>query len=870
MPTYNKFNRGEVDPLALSRDDVNKINNSCELMFNFIPVRLGPMQFRPGTESIGEISGTGETYLVEFISSIDDTAILQFTNNELRIWIKDEILSRTPVGSTITNPNFDSDINGWTDNSGAGSSTNWLSGGYAALTGSGTTSASLYQTVTVSGSDIGAEHGLSINIFQSSVLVKIGTAGVDSDNIFSGELSAGEHSLLFSPSSNFTITVSSSTEYIARIDSINIEPSGEVVLTTRVSTSELPSIRYTQSADVIFVSYNSGQMFVIERRGIKSWSVVDFFSDDGPFGSINITDIALQSNALSGDATLTSSNSFFKPEHVNTLFKLGSAGQTVTASITVQDTGTNSIRVVGVAESRQFTITVNSLNGTGSSVTLQRSADEATWLDIEDYSTDQSKIFDDELDNAIFFYRLHVKTGDYVAGTISLTLDFAGGSIEGICRVISYTNATVVVVQILKPFGSVLATKDWYQGQWSDIDGYPTATKLYEGRLWFAGQTNLWGSVSDAFQSFDRKIEGDSKSIFRTIGFGPIDTVQWLGESTRLIMGITTDEVSIRSSSFGEVLTQNNINLKSGSSQGSAPISPIRIDDLLYYVQRSGVKVMELEYTLGSDNHKGRDLMTLHQNICIEGIKRIAVVRQPETRIVIVMDDGTVRLYLFDSAEDVSAWSRLTVKDGLVEDVITIPGLVEDVIYFTVNRGGTRYLEKMARLSDYVDKHFDAFKSYTSPGTTISGLSHLEGSNVGVWADNTDRGTFKVESGFITVPTEWTNVVVGLPYVADYLSNKLGQYVPSGESKQSSRLTVRSRITEIGLIAKDLYPGVFTYGPSFDKLDPLPEYEEDDDVNQYDNTPFSFNGTHDTDSRVAIRATGPVTIIAMVFNVKDS
>jgi len=42
MAIYNKFNRGEVDPLALSRDDVSKINNSCETMLNFLPLRLGP------------------------------------------------------------------------------------------------------------------------------------------------------------------------------------------------------------------------------------------------------------------------------------------------------------------------------------------------------------------------------------------------------------------------------------------------------------------------------------------------------------------------------------------------------------------------------------------------------------------------------------------------------------------------------------------------------------------------------------------------------------------------------------------------------------------------------------------------------------
>lgn len=866
MTVYNKFNRGEIDPLALGRDDVTKVNNSCELMNNFIPLRLGPMQFKPGMEYIGLI--TGETYHVPFVAGTTDKAILEFTNNKLRVWVDDSVISRSTVGSSVTNPNFDTDIVGWTDDSGAGSSTAHGVGGYADLIGSGITSAILYQTVTVSGGDINADHGINISIFQSNVLVKIGTSGVNSDEIFNGTLSPGIHSLLINPASDFTITLSNSEKFSALVDSVNIEVAGELSFVTEVSESELSTIRYSQSADVIFITHDTGKIYSVERRGKMSWSLVDFTSSDGPFGFINNSDISMAAGALEGDTTLTASADYFKVDHVDALFKLGSAGQQVTASVTSEDNGTNSIRVTGVAESRQFNISITALDGTGSTVTLQRSADDSNWVDVESYTTNQSKTFDDELDNSILFYRLYVKVGDYVAGTIGLSLDFAGGSIEGICRVTEYVSSTVVNIQILVEFGSTLSTRDWYESQWSDVAGYPSSNVLYEGRLWFAGKTNLWGSVSDQFSSFDRNIEGDSASIFKTIGFGPVETVHWLGESTRLIMGISSDEISVRSSSFGEILTPTNANLKSGSSQGSAPISPIRIDDLLYYVQRSGVKMMELEYALGSDNHKGRDLMMLNQNICIEGIKRIAVVRQPETRIIVIMNDGTARIYLFDHSENVAAWSRFDTPNGLIEDVVTLPGLVEDEIYFTVNRSGVRSLEKMAKLSEYEDKHFDSFKSYVSPGTTLTGLDHLNGQTVGVWGDGVAQADQVVSGGSITTGS-FTNVTVGLKYEADYLSNKLGQYVKSGSTGASSRLTKRSRITSVGLIAHRLYPDVLKFGPSFDLLDPMPDYEEDDDINTYDNEPFEFNGSHDTDSRVALRATGPCTIMALVYDVKD-
>ena len=83
----NKFNRGELDPRAFMREDVEKVNNSCELMENFIPQRLGPMQFRPGLRHIAQLAG--HTHLVSFISSTDNDALLAFTKTDLRIWVED-------------------------------------------------------------------------------------------------------------------------------------------------------------------------------------------------------------------------------------------------------------------------------------------------------------------------------------------------------------------------------------------------------------------------------------------------------------------------------------------------------------------------------------------------------------------------------------------------------------------------------------------------------------------------------------------------------------------------------------------------------------------------------------------------------------
>jgi hypothetical protein len=861
---YNKFNRGEVDSDALARDDVAKVKNSCELMENFLPLRLGPMIYRPGFQNLDTV--TDEAYFVEFIASTADTALLEFTNNQMRIWIDDALLARTAVATQVPDSSFTGGPSPWTDGSGAGS-TATVAGGYGNLTGNTSTSGQLWQTIA--STDTGNEHTVNITIEQSPVLVKIGTSGQNSDEIFSGTLLPGVHSLVFTPASNVTFTLSNSLPYLAKVAEVVYSTTKTQTFTTAITTAELSTIRYSQSADIIYITHDNGLIIQVERRGVKSWSLVDFRADDGPFDIINDSEVTLAAAALSGDTTLTASSNYFKSSHVGSLFKLGSSSQTVTASVTAEDNGTGSIRVTGASSGREFIVTMT--GGTGGTVaTLQRSTDDVSWIDIASY-TAAATSYDDGLDNSILYYRLHVKTGDYFSGTAVLTLEYAGGSVEGIARVTAYTSSLLVNAQVLTDFGSTDATLDWYAGQWSDIVGYPTANKIYEGRLWLAGKNNVWGSVSDAYSSFDRDIEGDSKSIFKTIGFGPVDSVNWLIDSGRLIMGIASDEISVRSSSFGEVLTQTNINLKSGSSQGSSPISPLRIDDKVYYTQRSGVKIIEAEYGLNSDAHGARDLMTLNQNICSAGIKRIAVSRQPETRIYVVLDDGSARVYLFDPAEDVASWSRITTPNsGLIEDVVVLPSTGEDRVYFTVNRGGTRYLEKMAKLSEFVDKHTDSFKAYTSPGTTISGLSHLEGLSVNVWADSQDRGEFTVSSGAITVGSSWTDVIVGLKYNADYTSNKLGQYA------NYSVLNKRVRVFSLGMIIRNLAPGALKYGYDLNNLDIMPEIEEGAPVSAtalieaYDQTPFEFNGDSEVDSRVSLRATGPCKIMAITYGIKDS
>lgn len=865
----NKFNRGEIDSLALARDDVEKIRNSAALMENWMPIRLGAMMYRPGTEYLG--APAGQSYFIPFVAATNDTALMEFSNNLLRIWVDDALVTRSAVTTAIANGTFTTDLTGWTSGDEAGATSAWATGGYLGLTGTGTNSAIRYQTLTT---ETGVEHGIRIVVYQSPITLKLGTTGASSTDIFEGELKPGTHCLVFTPTSNVTVTFSNAHAIVGYVDSVAFDAAGTLTIPTSVGTSSLALIRSSQSADVVFCAYDTGKPFCIERRGVKSWSIVDYRVDDGPFNVINTTGITLTAAALTGNTTLTASKSYFKTTDVGRLYKLISSGQTVTHSVTAQDTGTNSILDSGVSSSRQFTISVTGLSGTGSTITLQRSTDDLTWVDVESYTTDQSKAYNDTFDNSLLYYRLWCKTGDYSTGTIVCSLDFSGGSVTGIGRATAYNSTTSVSVEVLQDFGSTSATRDWYAGTWNDADGYPTATSIYEGRVWWGGKSKLWGTGSDAYYSLDTGTAAGGDSIQKTIGFGPVDSVSWLLTLNRLLIGIASDEISVRSDSYGTILTPTNTNLKGGTSQGAATIAPTAINSRGYFVQRSGEKIFQLEYSLNQDMHEALDLCVLNPSICSAGIKRIAVTMQPEVRIYVVLNNGEGRVYLMDPTENVQAWSRITT-DGTIEDVVVLPSTGEDRVYFVINRTGGRYLEKMALFSESIggttSKTFDSFKTYTSPGATISDLAHLEGKTVGVWADGQYRESHTVTSGTITLSSAaWTSVVIGLRYTAPYNSSKLNGWV------QETVLNELKRVVNVGFVLQNYWPGSLSVGPDSATLDSFPTTEGGTVVNTtvtmsaYDESPFPFDGSSGTDPRIYLEANNPVTILAMTYGIEQA
>lgn len=878
---YLAFNRGTVSRLALSRLDLKRLAMSAEIQSNVMPRALGSAMLRPGLGYLSE--QLGKTHFIEFVFAVDDTALIELHDESVTFVTDDVRLTRPTVTAAFTNGQFTSDISGWT-NVGLGAS--WVSGS-AQMTGDGTNMAAMYQSVTVN--EPGVEHGIRINVRRGQIQVRVGSSIGAFDYIKDVTLGVGEHSLAFTPSAGiFSVRFFNRSTRKAQVESIAIE-AGDVMLTTPWPEADMPIVREYQSGDVVFCACSGYQQRRIVRTAERSWSVELYQPDNGPFRVENTTDITIASSAITGDVTLTASADIFETGHVGALFSLGSVGQTVSRVINGANQFTNSIRVTGVGASRNFNLDISGVfTGT---VVLQFSTDNVSWANRPSnaYAAPASVVINDGLDNQIIYYRLGIETGFYTSGTATCQLTYAAGSITGIVRVLTYISPTQVTAEVLTTLGGTAATDNWAEGSWSDYRGWPSSVTILDGRMWWAGKDRFLGSVVDAYASFDPEYEGDAGPVSRSIGFGPVDTINWLLPMERLMAGTAASELTCQSSAFDEPLTATNFTAKESSTQGSANIQAIKIDDKALFVQRCGTRVYDMEVSSSSAKSIPEDLTAINPDACAPGVIYMAVQRQPDTRVHFVLADGTVAVLLFDRTENLICWLKVET-DGVVEDVAVLPGQVEDNVYYSVRRTidgvDVRFLEKFALESECqggtLTKLADSFLIYEGAATTTLPAAHLEGEELIVWGNGRDlspgvegeQTKYTVTGGVIELEEAVTSAVYGLPYKGLFKSTKLAYMAPPGKSA----LGARKNIVGLGLVMADVHAKGIEFGYDFDNMEPLPDIEENEEVDQdstreaYETDLHEFPGEWTVDKRLCLRMTAPrpCTIMGAVIDLQTN
>jgi len=222
-----------------------------------------------------------------------------------------------------------------------------------------------------------------------------------------------------------------------------------------------------------------------------------------------------------------------------------------------------------------------------------------------------------------------------------------------------------------------------------------------------------------------------------------------------------------------EVLTPSTIGVKIQSYNGSSIVPPVIINSTALYLQEKGTRIRDLAYEFSSDKYTGNDLSLMSEHLFENNqIEAMSYAAEPYSILWCVRDDGVMLGLTYQREHQVWGWHQHTTN-GLFESVASVTEDNRDAVYVIVKRNidgnDVRYIERLEPRESINSEdcfYVDSGLSYDgAPATVFSGLDHLEGEVVSILADGYTVPDQVVASGAVTLEREASKVHVGLSYL---------------------------------------------------------------------------------------------------------
>lgn len=420
------------------------------------------------------------------------------------------------------------------------------------------------------------------------------------------------------------------------------------------------------------------------------------------------------------------------------------------------------------------------------------------------------------------------------------------------------------------------ATFRWAESAFSKERGYPRAVAFYEDRLWFAGTNadpqTFWGSQTGDYENFEEIVDRADSAVTFTLASEDINAIEWLAGDQQLLIGTRGGEFVASATSETEAITASNITVRRQSKYGVKPgVQPRFVDSALLFVQRAGERLHQLAYSNDSNRYIGPDMTALSDDILRPSAIELAYQSAPFRQLWVRLADGNLATLTYVNDQDVLGWAQLELGGAGVEveslAVIPHPDGDQDQVWMVVKRtidSSTKryieYLEKpFASDTTYADAFFvDSGLTYSgSATTTITGLDHLEGETVKVFADGVVQADRTVSSGAITIDSA-SKVQVGLGFDARLQTMRLEAGAADGTA-QGRRKRVQQLILRVDQAAENV-----EYGANFDTMDSWTVATGS--TFSGDSASYTMPSGYEREGRIAVRHQAPVpfTLVALM------
>ncbi|KEZ00495.1 hypothetical protein AI27_02025 [Sphingomonas sp. BHC-A] len=318
------------------------------------------------------------------------------------------------------------------------------------------------------------------------------------------------------------------------------------------------------------------------------------------------------------------------------------------------------------------------------------------------------------------------------------------------------------------------------------VGNYPSTVTFFEQRL-FLGRTRnspnaIWGSRSAEFENFDQStpLRADD-SIAIAANAGRVNAINQLVATTSLLALASENLFRIDSggSDGGYLTATPPATPRRQIGRGSSRLSPIVVDNVVFYTPSVGSSVRSINYKFEIDGLTSDDVSIFSPHF-FEGMSIVSwcYAQEPRSIIWAVRSDGKLLAFTWEQAQQVWGWT-LCETDGFVLSCCSVPENGEDRVYLTVRRGlpgGERtFIERMAstRWESVEDCcYLDCAVSYSfdQPQSTFRNLWHLEGREVWGLVDGFVVKGLTVTNGAVTLPPSTGSArkaTFGIPFDVD-------------------------------------------------------------------------------------------------------
>jgi len=869
-PFLSSLNSGEFSPRMEARVDFERYPNASKMCRNFVLLPQGGITRRPGTRFIKEVKTSSlSTRLIPFQFSEDDSYMLEAGNAYFRFYRRQGRLAVEDTDAAVTNGTFASNITGWTDASTGGAAiAHDATNQRMQLTGASGGVAWARQGVTISAGNTAKEHVLRFKVAVDgggTIGFQVGTSTTGSEILSEVKLGAGFHSIAFTPNATtFYIQFRNNITPVrnAFIDDVVFLDNEPLELTSPYATADLTDLRYFQAGDVVYICHQSYAVRKIERRGHRSWSIVEAFFEDGPYLETNdgtdLNDAQIITNPLFDNGIIgwtdnsTGSAAFVLHNNDGKHAELdpGASGSAQTAVMRTSTTVVSGKKfVVHVLILSAGAVTVN-LGSSAGGTQYSTASQQPGWASYE-FTTSGTTL------HVEFRYAGYGKGRAGVGGcqaysedarllepsattgSVTLTaLGFAPFTASDVGRLIrlewpgqepgygvitAYTSTTVVTLLVLRDLAATTPTESWRMGAFGGSQGYPKVVAFFDGRfvvgnttgkpntVWLSQSGSLQNMRPDSFEDGASTVEDDD-AISVTLRSTQINPIHWISAASgKLMIGTAGGQWVVQSA--GATVSPSDISAKQHSAVPVADMSNIEINQTILFADRARREVHDLGFSLQEDSFLATDLTILSDHIFRSRLEEMVYQRNPFSTVWCRRADGRLVSLSYNRQHQILGWSQTIIGgvfgsgNAVVESIACIPGADDSNQTYTSDERNELWMIVKRTINGSTKRYIEVMEYF------FDGVLREDYSTENAWKNamrEEQEDAFYVDSG-LTYSGSATTTVTGLDHLEGQTVNVLADGIAQPTKVVSGgAISINTPATKIhvGLVYTHKYEGL--------------------------------------------------------------